>query len=138
MFARDTSKRAGSEARGEGREGGYLVETIPKPPVAQRAGGIVDIEIQALLIEKKGDFALTLHVPAFRKMIDHHQRKSPISVSAPSSDQQEKCDVDALALFEQQTKYDVQAFENWKKKCRNCFVSRHHALQEFSLMRRKM
>ena len=33
-------KRIGSEARGEGRERGNLVATTPKPPVAQRAGGI--------------------------------------------------------------------------------------------------
>ena len=32
MFARATSKRAGSEARGEGRERGYLYRTTPKPP----------------------------------------------------------------------------------------------------------
>jgi hypothetical protein len=40
MFARDTSKGVGSEARGEGRERGYLSRTAAKPPVAQRAGGI--------------------------------------------------------------------------------------------------
>ena len=40
MFARDTHKPAGSEARGEGRERGNLIETTPKPPDAQRAGGI--------------------------------------------------------------------------------------------------
>ena len=39
MFARDGSKLAGSEARGEGRERGNLIETTPKPPVTQRAGG---------------------------------------------------------------------------------------------------
>jgi len=40
MFARDTSEGAGSEARGEGRERGNLIETIPEPPDAQMAGGI--------------------------------------------------------------------------------------------------
>ena len=40
MFARDGSGGAGSEARGEGRERGYLFRTTVKPPVAQRAGGI--------------------------------------------------------------------------------------------------
>ena len=40
MIARDTSRGAGSEARGEGRESGYLSRTTPKPLVAQRAGGI--------------------------------------------------------------------------------------------------
>ena len=40
MFARDGSRWAGSEARGEGRERGYLSRIISKPPVAQRAGGI--------------------------------------------------------------------------------------------------
>ena len=40
MFAGDTSKRAGSEARGEGRERGNLLETAAKPPDTQRAGGI--------------------------------------------------------------------------------------------------
>ena len=40
MFARDGSKRAGSEARGG--VGGWvnLIETTPKPPDAERAGGI--------------------------------------------------------------------------------------------------
>ena len=40
MFARDGSRGAGSEARGEGRERGYLFRTTSKPHVAQRAGGI--------------------------------------------------------------------------------------------------
>ena len=40
IYARDTSKGVGSEARGEGRERGNLIETTSKPPVAQRAGGI--------------------------------------------------------------------------------------------------
>ena len=40
MFARDGSKLAGSRARGEGRERCNLLVTTPKPPVAQRAGGI--------------------------------------------------------------------------------------------------
>ena len=34
MFARDGSKRAGSEARGEGRERGYLSRTTSKPPAS--------------------------------------------------------------------------------------------------------
>ena len=50
MFARDTSKRAGSEARGEGRDGGNLIETIPKPLVAQRAGGMYKVCIHAFFI----------------------------------------------------------------------------------------
>ena len=41
MLARDGSKPAGSEARGKGRERGHFIETTPRPPVAQRAGGIV-------------------------------------------------------------------------------------------------
>ena len=40
MFARDTSRVAGSEARGEGRERGNLPGSTSKPSVAQRAGGI--------------------------------------------------------------------------------------------------
>ena len=40
MYARATSKRAGSRARGEGRERGNLPVTTSKAPVAQRAGGI--------------------------------------------------------------------------------------------------
>ena len=40
VFARAISKPAGSEARGEGRERGNLIETTPKPLDAQRAGGI--------------------------------------------------------------------------------------------------
>ena len=40
MYTRDRSRPAGSEARGEGRERGNLVETTSKPPDAQRAGGI--------------------------------------------------------------------------------------------------
>ena len=40
IYARDTHRPAGSEARGEGRERGNLLDTTPKPPVAQRAGGI--------------------------------------------------------------------------------------------------
>ena len=40
MYARDISKGAGSEARGKGREMGNLLDTTPKPPVAQRATGI--------------------------------------------------------------------------------------------------
>ena len=43
MFARATSRPAGSEARGEGRERGNLIETTSKPPVAQRAGGITSV-----------------------------------------------------------------------------------------------
>ena len=37
---RDTSKEAGSEARGEGMDMSILIEITSKPPVAQRAGGI--------------------------------------------------------------------------------------------------
>ena len=33
MFARDTSRGAGSEARGEGKERGYISRTTSKPPV---------------------------------------------------------------------------------------------------------
>ena len=40
MCSRATSRGAGSEARGESREKGNLIVTIPKPPVAQGAGGI--------------------------------------------------------------------------------------------------
>ena len=40
MYTRDTSKPAGSEARGDGRERGNLIEATSKPLVAQRAGGI--------------------------------------------------------------------------------------------------
>ena len=40
MYARDTSKRAGSKARGEGRERGRFTRATAKPPVAQGAGGI--------------------------------------------------------------------------------------------------
>ena len=40
MCARATSRPAGSEARGEGRERGNLTNTTSKPPVAQGAGGI--------------------------------------------------------------------------------------------------
>ena len=43
-----TSKGAGSEARGEGRERGNLPVTTTKSPVAQGAGGII------------GDFAQTV------------------------------------------------------------------------------
>ena len=42
MCTRDTSRPAGSEARGEGRERGNLLVTTSKPPVAQGAGGIID------------------------------------------------------------------------------------------------
>ena len=98
---------------------------------------IVDIEVQALLIEKKEDFDITIHVPAFRKIIDQHHQKAPISVQAPSSDQQEAIDIDTLHLFEQQTKYDIQAYGNWVKKCSNVFASRHHAVQEFALQKRQ-
>ena len=44
VYARDTSEPARSEARGEGRERGHFIETVPKPPVAQRAGGISRFE----------------------------------------------------------------------------------------------
>ena len=40
IYARDTSKAVGSEARGEGMERGNLIVTTAKPPVAQRAGRI--------------------------------------------------------------------------------------------------
>ena len=40
MCARATSRGAGLEARGEGRERGNSIETTSKPPVAHRAGGI--------------------------------------------------------------------------------------------------
>ena len=40
MFARATSRGAGSEARGEGRETGVLIELRLNHLVAQRAGGI--------------------------------------------------------------------------------------------------
>ena len=40
VCARDTSKGAGSRARGEGRERGYLPATTAKSPVAQGTGGI--------------------------------------------------------------------------------------------------
>ena len=40
VYTLDTSKAARSEARGEGREKGNLIETTSKSPVAQRAGGI--------------------------------------------------------------------------------------------------
>ena len=43
MFARDTSKGSGSEARGEGRERCIFIGTSAKQPVAQRAGGILCI-----------------------------------------------------------------------------------------------
>ena len=42
IYALDRSRGAGSEAGGEGRERGNLIETTPKPPVAQRAGGVID------------------------------------------------------------------------------------------------
>ena len=45
MFARDTSGRVGSEARGECREIGYLSRGTAKLPVAQRAGGILSGDI---------------------------------------------------------------------------------------------
>ncbi len=40
IYTCDTSKGAGSEARGDGRERGHSLDTNSKPPVAQRAGGI--------------------------------------------------------------------------------------------------
>ena len=40
IYTRDTSRGAGSRARGEGREKGNLPATTSKPPVAQRAGGM--------------------------------------------------------------------------------------------------
>ena len=40
MCARATSRPAGSEARGEGRERGNLLDTTSEPPDAQRAGGV--------------------------------------------------------------------------------------------------
>ena len=50
MFARATSKGAGSRARGEGRERGNLPNATPKPPVAQGAGGIKKKENKIILI----------------------------------------------------------------------------------------
>ena len=41
MSARTTSKWAGSEVRGESREKGILIETIPKPRIPQRVEGIL-------------------------------------------------------------------------------------------------
>ena len=46
IYARDTSKGAGSEARGEGRERGNLPVTTTKPAVAQRAGWILFVLTQ--------------------------------------------------------------------------------------------
>ena len=40
MYTRESSKRAVSRAREEGMERGNLPVSTPKPPVAQRAGGI--------------------------------------------------------------------------------------------------
>ena len=39
MHSRDTWRRAGSDARGEGKESGNLIENHPKPLDAQRASG---------------------------------------------------------------------------------------------------
>ena len=40
IYARATSKQAGSETRGRSRERANVIETISKPLAAQRAGGI--------------------------------------------------------------------------------------------------
>ena len=40
MYTRDTQRGTGSRARGEGRQRGNLQVITPKPPVAQRVGGI--------------------------------------------------------------------------------------------------
>ena len=50
LFVRDTTKRAGSEARGESRGGENFLETSLKPCVAQRTGGIYKVCIHVFFI----------------------------------------------------------------------------------------
>ena len=70
MFARDASRGVGSEARGEGRERGFFTKATSKPPVAQRAGGILCcIRIHVEELQVKGLLAAhcVARAPAARK-----------------------------------------------------------------------
>ena len=98
---------------------------------------VIDVEVQALLMDKRDDLDITVHVPLFKKLIDQHYQKAPVSCGPPNETQQEKIDIDAYTLFVEQSEYDTKAFWNWHRKCSNVFVGRHHAIQEWALMRRK-
>ena len=98
---------------------------------------VIDVEAQAILMDKREDLDITLHVPVFKKLIDQHHQKAPVSCGPPNETQQEKIDIDAYHLFEEQTQYDIKAYWNWSRKCSNVFAGRHHAIQEFALTRRK-
>ena len=98
---------------------------------------VIDVEIQALLMDKRDDLDITVHVAVFKKLIEQHQQKAPISCGPPNEGQQEKIDIDALNLFLDQCDYDTKAFLNWCRKCSNVYAGRHHAKQEWALLRRK-
>ena len=98
---------------------------------------VIDVEVQALLMDKRDDLDITVHVPVFKRLIDQHHQKAPVSCGPPNETQQEKIDIDAYNLFDGQTQYDIKAYWNWSKKCSNVFAGRHHAIQEFALARRK-
>ena len=84
-------------------------------------------------MDKSEDFVVN-QIPTLKKLLEAHLFSPPVSQSVANKTSLE---VDEFNLIMRQMKYDVQVFENWKRKCSSVHSARDHALLEFKLLRMK-
>ena len=65
----------------------------------------VDLELQALALEKTDDFNVVKHVGVFKKLIEQHIMSAPIPSAVDPCDA-DKLEVDKFGLLMNQIKYD--------------------------------
>lgn len=93
----------------------------------------IDVEVQAVLIEKSDSFQCT-NIPSLRKLVDKHMFEAPVKQPQAQAD---AIAVDQFNLIMKQLKFDVTVFQNWEKKCSSVHAAREHARQEHRIAYRQ-
>ena len=93
------------------------------------AGGSehVDVEIQAVLLDKSETFSVKQHVPCLKKLIDELVFSAPVTAMPVV---ESALAVDEFNLLMKQLEYDVNVYENWRLKCGNVLAAHEHKKQE--------
>ena len=94
----------------------------------------IDVELQAILLEKRDDFEVTKNVPMFKRIVEEHIMTAPVNMDCTT---QEKIEVDQFELFMTQLRYDCQVYGVWERKCATAMAARRHAELEFKLSQRE-
>ena len=120
-----------------------LLQTMPVPPQKlaevwqdsfKQGPGLVDSELQGLLMDRSQNLNLRTDIGTFRKLAEAMQFTVPV----PNAPEMEvTLAQDKFALLKKQFEYDITVYSVWCRKVENLKVAAETAKHEWRLNRRK-